>query len=200
MQPHGWVGKLFGFSMDVLNGPAHRASVAKLSPQPGDSILEIGYGTGQLVAYLARATTHGLIAGVDPSELMVTTAQRRNAAGIASGRVDLRLGDAAQLPWPTQAFDKVVALHSFQFWADPRAAIDEIARVLKPGGLLLFVLRNHAGRKPSTWLPNPLSRQPDETAAAIRLLQTACFADAQQDEPFGSSLVIVAHKNGAAPH
>jgi SAM-dependent methyltransferase len=110
----------------------------------------------------------------------------------ASGaRADLRAGEVAPLPWPDAAFDAAVALHSFQFWSDPVAAARELRRVLRAGGRVLLVLRDHGRRAPG-WLPNPLSLSGREAAAAAELLRGNGFADVVEREAAGSSRVIEA--------
>ncbi len=90
MQPHGILGAIFGWSMDVFNRPAHKRALERLAVQPSDRILEIGFGTGQLIGMLAKAASSGFVSGVDPSALMLSTAWKRNERWIDAGRVDLR--------------------------------------------------------------------------------------------------------------
>jgi ubiquinone/menaquinone biosynthesis C-methylase UbiE len=71
---------------------------------------------------------------------MVVAARRRNAAAVKAGRVDLRYGDAADLPFDDAAFDKAFSIHSLYFWPHPLAALKEVWRVLKPGGLLVMTI------------------------------------------------------------
>ncbi len=194
MCPHGASGLVFGKLMDVLNRGAHAYALKRLSVSETDRIVEIGFGTGQLAGMLAKAARHGFVTGVDPSELMVETARARNAKYIKRGTLDLRLGTAAALPWPDADFDKAAALHSFQFWSDPLHDLAEVARVLRPGGLLVLILRAHDGSRPVDWLPNPLSRGQDEVAATIGALARTGFAAARAEGTVGSSPVVTARR------
>lgn len=73
----------------------------KLNAQPGEHILEIGYGTGHCVQALATAVTDsGQVCGIDISEGMNQIAQERIDKAGLSDRVDLQVGDAASLPFP----------------------------------------------------------------------------------------------------
>jgi ubiquinone/menaquinone biosynthesis C-methylase UbiE len=173
--PHGVLGRVFGVLMDVFNASAAKTVGELLAVQRGDSILEIGFGTGNLLRRLARRTEAGMLAGVDPSPLMLRTATRRLAGFDHRIIVDLKLGTADRLDWPDGTFDRAAALHSFQFWSDPQACAREIHRVLKPGGLLILGLRDHS-RPATVWLPNPLSRTGDEANAASQLLSEHGFA------------------------
>jgi ubiquinone/menaquinone biosynthesis C-methylase UbiE len=165
MRPEGLAGRIFGRLMETLNAPAYELALRMLAAAPGESILEIGFGTGRLLQLLARRVTLARIAGVDPAATMVEVASARRELIALGDRVDLRLGEVAPLPWGDASFDAVLALHCFQFWPDPAAAGREIWRVLRPDGRMVLILRKHRASA-RTWLPNPLSRAPDELAAA----------------------------------
>jgi SAM-dependent methyltransferase len=105
---------------------------------------------------------------------MLRVAKGRSAVRRAGARVDLSLGDDDGLDFPRASFDRIVALHSFQFWAAPEQTVNRLRRLLREGGRVVLVLRDHSKRAPA-WLPNPLSRGPDEPDAARRLLDEAGF-------------------------
>lgn len=172
MRPAGLVGRVFGVAMEWLNASAYRLSLDMLDLKLHESVLEIGFGTGRLVEMLAEYVRDGRVAGVDPTETMVEVAHKRRRVRAAADRIELRLGDATDLPWASETFDATVALHCFQFWPEPANDLKEIHRVLRPGGRLAIILRNH-GRRPPAWLPNPISRSSDEIAGA-----RACLIDA----------------------
>jgi ubiquinone/menaquinone biosynthesis C-methylase UbiE len=192
MRPHGFAGHVVGWIMDHRNARAHDFALKRLDVRQADSVLDIGFGTGRLVRKLAKKARDGYIAGVDPSELMLHTAEKRTRRFRKKGRVELRLGEASLLPWPDARFDKVTALHCFQFWSDPQHDIAEVRRVLKPGGLFVLILR--ARRKPPKWLPNPISRSGEEIAGAFQLLANNGFIETRIEGKAGSSPVITARK------
>lgn len=187
--PHGAAGVVFGWLMAWINGPSYRHAAKMLDPQAEDWILETGFGTGHLAARLARVTTQGMVCGVDPSDLMVRTAQRR----VAGLRADLRKGTADALPWPDSRFDKAAALHNFQFWPDPARGLQEVRRVLKPGGLFLILLRDHEGKTLQN-LPNSISRSGREADGTIAALRDTGFQDVQRLANFGEAPVIRARR------
>jgi ubiquinone/menaquinone biosynthesis C-methylase UbiE len=188
MEPHGPVGRVFGWIMERTNAARYRAAADRL---PSGDLLEIGFGTGALVErLLEKGATR--VAGVDPSALMVEVARKRNA-GCA---VDLHLGDASNLPWPDASFDGVAALHSWQFWAPPEACLAEVQRVMRPGALLVLILRHHGGSPKLQWLPNPVSRQVDEPQATVAALTDAGFANAAIVGNVGSSTIVTARRAG----
>jgi len=173
MRPRGKLGRVFGWLMARLNGGAYRWTVGQLRTQSPRSFLEIGFGTGHLLKLACRSLKLERAAGVDPSELMVETARKRLKRCAKKTAIDIAQGDDTALP--AGPFDAIAALHSFQFWADPDAALARVRARLAPGGRFVLVLRTHEGRKAPKWLPNPLSRSGNEIAAACQALQRAGF-------------------------
>jgi ubiquinone/menaquinone biosynthesis C-methylase UbiE len=149
--------------MERINEPAYHRVIALLDMRPRQALLEIGFGTGRLLEIVVRKRQQVLLAGIDPSELMLATAQARLAREIP--RPDLRCGFAEALPWLEASFDAACAVHSFQFWSDPVRSASEIRRVLRPGGRLVLMLRVHS-RWPPADLPNPISRSNREVEGA----------------------------------
>ncbi len=189
MEPRGLTGRVFGWMMERLNAPTYEAVIRIMAPANGYAVLDVGFGTGAMLARLADHIAVGTLAGIDPSALMVETARVRLQRYKPDFRVDLQEGTVARLPWADQSFDTVTALHSFQFWEDPGAGLSEAARVLRHGGKAVFVLRDH-GKKPPQWLPNPLSRAGDEAQALKGLLRQAGF-DGVTEHPAVSGSKIV---------
>jgi ubiquinone/menaquinone biosynthesis C-methylase UbiE len=138
--PQGVLGRIAGELMVRQHAIETAWTVALAEVQPTDAVLEIGFGAGKAIELLAQKTTHGSVAGVDRSLAMVKWASRRNAHALRAGRVRLLQGEAAQLPFENQHFDKVVSIHTFYFWPDPLAVLTECLRILKPGGKVVFTL------------------------------------------------------------
>jgi SAM-dependent methyltransferase len=193
MRPSGRVGRIFGWAMARLNKDAYRWTVEQMRPVNPKSVLEIGFGTGHLLKLAVKALKPERASGVDPSELMVETAQKRLKKFAKKTALDIRKGDDTTLP--DEKFDAIAALHSFQFWSDPDAALGRIRERLDRGGRLILVLRVH-GRKGAKWIPNPLSRSGNEIAAACTALQRAGFSVVSMQGISKSSQGIVARVSG----
>jgi ubiquinone/menaquinone biosynthesis C-methylase UbiE len=115
--------------------PMVQARRRALLPQACGRVLEIGLGTGRNLPFYDRQRITQLV-GVDPAVQMHALARRRSArAGLDVELVGL---SAEKLPLPSDSFDTVVCTYTLCSIADPAAALSEVARVLKPGGQLLF--------------------------------------------------------------
>ncbi len=97
----------------------------------GARVLEVAPGPGYLAVELARRADLR-VSGVDISASFVRIAgEHARAAGVA---VDFRQGNASELPFADESFDFVVCQAAFKNFTDPVGALDEIRRVLAPGG------------------------------------------------------------------
>ncbi|MFN8374444.1 MAG: class I SAM-dependent methyltransferase [Anaerolineae bacterium] len=139
-QPTGLIGRWIGAQMARQHQPENQWTVELLDIQPTDTLLEVGFGPGFAIAKAAERAQQGVVAGVDFSQAMVKAARRRCAAALRAGRVDLRLGDAARLPFADNSFDKAFSIHSIYFWKEPARALQEMHRVLKPEGMVIFTI------------------------------------------------------------
>jgi SAM-dependent methyltransferase len=101
-------------------------------------VLDVGCGIGHWAQVLAFAlSADAQVIGVDLDPLWVAKATERAANQGISHRFQYRLSDAQKLPFPDASFDLVTCQTVLIHVADPRAVIAEMARVARPGGLLL---------------------------------------------------------------
>ena len=114
---------------------------------PTGLMVDVGCGPGYLVADIARAFPHLHIIGVDIAEEMMQLATHNLSSLGFAERVSFRQGDVQELPFEDNAVDFVVSTLSLHHWPDPKQALEEIHRVLRPGGqFLIFDLRRDARR------------------------------------------------------
>jgi ubiquinone/menaquinone biosynthesis C-methylase UbiE len=134
-------------------GMAEEIRIARLllGLVPGDSVLDIACGPGNFSrAFAATVGESGLVVGLDASKTMLD----RGAADLRrSGLANLALvrGDATDLPFVDASFDAVCCFAALHLFADPFAGLDEMTRVLAPGGriaLMTSVQRQLAPRGP----------------------------------------------------
>jgi demethylmenaquinone methyltransferase/2-methoxy-6-polyprenyl-1,4-benzoquinol methylase len=115
------------------NGRWRRAAVGAATVGNPDRVADIATGTAGVALLLAaRSTAH--VAGVDLTEPML----RQGAANVARagrrGRVALLAGRAEQLPFADATFDALVFTYLLRYVTDPAATLEELARVVRPGG------------------------------------------------------------------
>ena len=113
------------------------------SCSPG-SLLDIGTGPGWLLVHLHRQRPDAQLAGVDISPAMVSRARENLARAGCLGAIQIRQAAADSLPFPDGSFDTVVSTGSLHHWREPGRGLDEVYRVLKPGGSgLMYDLVKH---------------------------------------------------------
>jgi ubiquinone/menaquinone biosynthesis C-methylase UbiE len=117
---------------------ARRAVVMVQAGQAAD----LGSGPGHLVIRLAQAAPGLQVTGIDLSDEMLVEAEQHARRSGLEDRIAFKKGDVAQIPFPDDSLDLVVSTLSLHHWSDPVGTLDEIARVLRPGGsFLVFDLR-----------------------------------------------------------
>jgi len=130
---------------DLLAGseqPLVHLGVESLAVQPGESILEIGPGTGHALLALARAAgPAGRVTGVDLSPGMLRRAKRRLERAGLGRQVRLVCADAAHLPLPPSTFDAAFVSFTLELFdeADVPLVLGECHRVLRPAGRICVV-------------------------------------------------------------
>jgi SAM-dependent methyltransferase len=98
----------------------------------GDSVLDVGSGTGALSDSVAAAAPSSRIIGIDPSTSYVAFAQTHHA----EARVRFEVGDAQQLRFADGEFDRTLSLLVINFIPDRAKAMREMIRTTKPGGIV----------------------------------------------------------------
>lgn len=128
------------FGRVFRQGRSHAVVAAE---RAGGTVLEVGVGTGLSLPQYSRTTR---LVGVDLSEGMLARARERVRALGLSNVEALRVMDAEALEFPDASFDVVVAQYVVTAVPDPERALDELARVVRPGGEIVITTRIGAGR------------------------------------------------------
>lgn len=133
-QPRGFWGRVAGKIMSMTTGERNEWTLAHLDIQPGDRVLEIGYGPGVGIEQAALLVPEGKVVGIDPSETMLRQAEKRNRQAIFEGKVRLLSGKIEEWPGFETPFDKIFSVNSAPFWSDRPLVLKKLIQWLRPGG------------------------------------------------------------------
>ncbi len=133
-----------------------RKAAAAAAERPGGAVLDVGVGTGLELPMFDRRTR---LFGVDLSEPMLRRAQRRVSSQALGNVEGLIVMDAMRLAFPDARFDAVVAPYVLTVAPDPQAMLDELVRVVKPGGEIVLVNHIGAARGPMAWIESWLGER-----------------------------------------
>jgi ubiquinone/menaquinone biosynthesis C-methylase UbiE len=162
---------------------AREALIDRLSLQEGSSAIDVGCGFGDDAAEMARRVgPDGRVVGVDVSERMLAEARRRHPKPAA--QLSWKIADAIDMPFEDDAFDACGAATVLQHVPDPAAVLQEMTRVLRPGGRMAVLEFDHA----TTFLDS----RDRETTRVICDTATEAFAQGWM----GRQLPRLLHKAG----
>ena len=143
--PSGPLGRLAGWEMGRGKAAINEVLTELLPVRRHASVLEVGFGPGASLEHLLSRYPEARLAGVDPSELMLFQAAKRNRLAVLEGRCDLRLAAAERLPFPDDSFTTAFTLNTVPFWTSQQEGFSELARVLEQRGFLVIGLRARTG-------------------------------------------------------
>lgn len=141
--PTGLFGRLvMSFVFDKGNAHLNGLVNELMSIKADDHVLEIGFGTGQLIYKMAKQISEGHILGIDISSSMVSIAERKNRKSIEAGIVKLIEGNFEEISYSNSSFTKVCSVNTIYFWPKPEIIAAKIANLLKPQGKLFIAFED----------------------------------------------------------
>jgi len=133
---------------------ARRRAVTLVNELPGRNVLEVGVGTGLALPHYLPSKR---ITGIDLSAEMLAQARKRVVDRDLTNVVALREMDAEATDFPDASFDIAVAMFVASVVPHPRALLEEMRRVVRPGGNLLFISHFRAKNGPMWWIERTLA-------------------------------------------
>ena len=174
------MSKVYSFLSDESEQRFVSAAIeGMLRPQPGEMVLEPGFGTGQVLVALAELVGDtGRVAGIDISDGMVAETRKRVTDQGLADRVNLQRGSATDLPYDADTFDAVFMSFTLELFPDDQipVVLSECGRVLKPDGRLCLACMSSEGGIPTMerlyeWshrtFPTIVDCRPIDAAAAL---------------------------------
>ncbi len=133
------ISNAYDFISDANEHKARETGEQALHLQPGQRVLEIGYGTGNSIVNLAKAVApEGEVCGLDVSPGMQAVAEKKVAAAGLADCVHLTVGDARDLAYDDNTFNAAFMSLTLELFPvdDIPVVLAELGRVLRPGGRL----------------------------------------------------------------
>lgn len=138
-RPSGPVGHLVANRLNRANARVLAPATALLGARAGDSVADIGFGGGVTLGHLLESVgPSGQVFGLEISDVALARARRDQAAAVGSGRLNVQDGSLTLLPLPEASLDGALTVNTLYFVDDLPAAVEELHRVLRPGGRLVI--------------------------------------------------------------
>lgn len=140
-KPSGAMGIKLGHMMNKANAFLYDFAFDCMNIKSGTSILEIGFGNGIFFKKVFTQADNLMITGIDMSKTLVHAAEKNNQQLITKGKLQLQQGSSEHLPYANNSFEIIFCINVIYFWDNPDLHLQEIFRVLKPGGRFYAIIR-----------------------------------------------------------
>lgn len=137
--------RLYDLYFGAVFQPGRKAVIQRMGCRAGQRVLEVGVGTGLSLPLYPDGVR---VTGIDISPEMLDRARARLARESIDRRIELHVMDAERTSFPSDSFDKVVAMYVVSVVPHPKRLVDEMRRVCKPNGEIFIVNHFHS--------PNPI--------------------------------------------
>ena len=147
--PKGRMGRAMLKFMNLCHAPLTNWGLSLVEIKDGWTMLDIGCGGGATLRRLLKRSRGGMVYGIDISEESVAKARKVNA-DVLDKQVFVAQGTAEKLPYEDWKFDLVTAVETIYFWPNLPQCLQEVRRVLKPGGR--FAIMVEVADEHSKWV------------------------------------------------
>jgi demethylmenaquinone methyltransferase/2-methoxy-6-polyprenyl-1,4-benzoquinol methylase len=144
------IARVYDLLAEHTEQPMREKGLAQLAARQGESILELGFGTGHCLVELAKAVgPQGKVYGLDISQAMLSLSRALLEKEGLAGCVELQRGDGAQMPYTDDSLDAVFVSFTLELFDTPEIpeVLAEIKRTLKSGGRLAVVSLSKEGKQ-----------------------------------------------------
>ena len=140
--PRGFAGWIAALVMPLGHRSIYQNVFKMLDIQPEDDLVEVACGSGH---FLKKYASHVRgVAGLDLSEIQVKMAKRKLRERVAAGTAEIVQGEASELPWEDNRFSVATTMGSIMGFPKPLESLEEMCRVLRPGGRAVVSIEWHA--------------------------------------------------------
>lgn len=133
----------------LFHRKAHHIALELAQIRNGSNVLEIATGTGEMFRKLLRVNPDGFTVGIDLSPKMAAVTQGHVRREFPRHKTALQAVDVRHMPYPNESFDAVVACYLWELLGtdDVVSSLNEVTRVLKPGGRFTTILIGQSSRR-----------------------------------------------------
>ena len=146
-KPTWWPGLLFARLMNSSHAGVTTWGLQHVPFEQHFTILNVGCGGESTLQRLLALAPAGKVYGLDYADASVAVATKTNASSIAAGSVEVRRGSVSNLPFAAHTFDVVTAVETHYYWPDLVRDLEEVQRVVKPGGRVAIIAESYRGKR-----------------------------------------------------